>query len=327
MRTAITHFDGDPFVLDFWLKLYDKYWRGEVTKIIADVCYDPETVTEEALIFQKELLAKFPEIEVVWIDKAQVPEISNNNLIPKVADGNILLIESDGFIFGRGIVDACFKKIEEEGFDMVASEYSIIPSELQGAVEARGYMRNFMFIRAKLLHSVAIDFLPQHLNRGIKIAGLTENLDGEYDTDCFGWVALQIAALKPNVFWVPPNYMSRTEKFSTDRYLNYKWVHIRQFNSSVLGFGSPNFKRFKNNDKKNIKHLSNVAKDHDEAQWQFIKAVAFRLIMLDTFQYVDKIPDFYLQYAKVITKVIESCKLPMVEIAELKGYYRGMMMV
>ena len=104
-RCAITHFDGDPICLDFWLLLYEKYWKGEVDTIYADVCYDPTLVTPDLLGRQQKSLERFPEIKVEFIPEVHPPEWSNPRLVKQTTEDNILLIESDGWIFGKGEVD------------------------------------------------------------------------------------------------------------------------------------------------------------------------------------------------------------------------------
>lgn len=327
MRVAVTHFDGDPFVAEFWLRLYEKYWRGEVNKIYTDICYDPELVPEPIIKYQRQLFEKYPEITTRWQDSKQIPEISNMQLIPQAEGEVIMLVESDGFIFKKGVVDDCCKQIEEKGYDLCSAPFTIIPEGLSEVVESKGHMRCFMFIRKKLLNQVEIDLMPKHLNRGLKIKGLTDYLDKEYDTDCFGWVSLQLAALKPRTYWTEANLCEPDFWDKSKRYEKYGWVHVRQMNSSVLGFGNKFFKGFANNDKKIIREMKKALAGGPAAEWQYIKACAFRLLMLETFPDKEVIPTYYNDYRSTLLNIISLFKLDFVKIQEMKGYFKGLMEV
>ena len=325
MRTVITHFDGDPFVAEFWLRLYEKYWRGEVNKIYTDICFDPELVPEPIIEYQKKLFLKYPEITTRWQPSPQVPEISNNQLIPQAEGETIMLTESDGFIFRSGVVDSCFKKIEEGGYDLCSAPFFIIPGGLSEALGTRGHMRCFLFVKKELLNKIEIDLMPRHLARGIKINGLTDFLDKEYDTDCFGWVSVQLAALKPNTFWTEANLCEPDFWDKSERYRDYGWVHVRQMNSSVLGFGCKFFKGFAQKEKKIIKEMRMALSGGKPAEWQYVKACAFRLLMLETFSDKEEIGDYYNTYRNVILDVISTLKVDFAKIPAMKGYFKGLM--
>lgn len=325
MRTAVTHFDGDPFVTEFWLRLYEKYWRGEVNKIYTDICYNPELVPEPIIEYQRKLFLKYPEITTRWQPSKQIPEISNNQLIPQAEGEVIFLIESDGFIFKKGVVDDCCKKIESGGYDLCSAPFSLIPSGLSEAIQSKGHMRCFMFLNRKLLDQIEIDLMPRKLRRGDKIKGFTDNLDREYDLDCFGWMSLQLTCLKPNTLWTNANLCEPDFWDKSERYENYGWVHVRQMNSSALGYGCKFFEGFIKKDKKVMKEMKKALQGGPAAEWQYIKACAFRLLMLETFPDKEEIWMYYKEYKNTIFEIMEKFKIDFAKVQEIKGYFKGLM--
>jgi len=83
MKTVITHFDGDPFILSFWLRLYDKYWRGETDTIDLSICYNPDKLPQEVINYNIEQLKKYKEIALfiqLWSRKAQCLKTKPENI-------------------------------------------------------------------------------------------------------------------------------------------------------------------------------------------------------------------------------------------------------
>ena len=118
-KAIITHFDGDPFTLHYWLMLYRKYWRGEADKIYLTICHDPQIATAEVEAYNKSLLAQFPEIIVEYLDHKITPEEGNKLSYQKTTEDLIGFVESDGLIFKKGLVDQMFRLLEFEKQDVV----------------------------------------------------------------------------------------------------------------------------------------------------------------------------------------------------------------
>jgi hypothetical protein len=120
MKTAaVVHFDGDPVVINFWLLIYSKFWRGEVNKIYCNCYSDSET---DSIL--RELFGNYPEIEVIWLSVKQTPEMTNNQLIPKVKEDLVFLTEEDNFILEKGLVANSFNRLNN--VDIVAPDYALV---------------------------------------------------------------------------------------------------------------------------------------------------------------------------------------------------------
>ncbi len=312
-RCAITHFDGDPFILDFWLLLYKKYWKGEVNTVYTDVCYDPSIVTPDLVERQKTSLARFPEIKAEFIPQVHAPEYSNPILINKATEDDVLLIESDGWIFGRGVVDKYFKEIEENKVDIVAGNYQLLPEVTDVVLGYAGFMRNFFFINGELLWSLDLDLCPRHIN----------DLGG-FDVDCFGYISYQLALKKPRVLYIPCNFVQDPQ---TEDLVTNPWLHIRQMNSSFLGFGNAGngiFKGFMDGDETKIAQIRNEVTGNPHAIWLYRKVCAMRLLMI--YVLCDLSP-FAEKYKQTIKKVVFDLGLDWDKVQGLVTYYRTVMKV
>jgi hypothetical protein len=178
-------------------------------------------------------------------------------------------------------------------FDIVAPDYAILPPEVWDKY-GRGWMRSMFFVKKSLLDKIEIDFNPRHVDEG--------------DLDCFGYIALQLAKLDPEVFLLENHNLNPDNPYLKD------YIHIRQFNSSNLGFGTHYFEDFRE-----VKDTGLNLKDNPEAVWQWVKSVAFRLLFLESF------PDgqYKTMYNHVLYSVIETLQLPKESITALQYYYKG----
>ncbi len=304
MRACITHFDGDPLVLDFWLMLYRKFWRGEVDTIYAKVCYFPEIITPEIIEQEKKSFSEFPEIKVEWQNHPQVPEISNGELIKKSTEDHLMLLESDGWIFGKGLVDKHFKIVEGD-MDIVAGNYKLLGDVDEINLGYSGFMRNFFFCKTSVLKSIDLDFMPKQI-------------PGKPDLDCFGWICLQLAQKKVKVHYISTNMVD--EEPAPAMSIDSQWLHIRHFNSSLLGFGNYGdiFKGFKEDDRASIEKVRGNTIGSPTAEWMYCKAIAFRFLMMGVMKPKGA---FYDEYQHVLFKVISELQLDMGRIYTIRDRF------
>lgn len=324
-RAVVTHFDGDPFLLNFWLLLYEKYWRGECDKVYMSVFYNPKVVPEEAVAFNRELLAKFPEIKIYWLDSWDIPERANQTLLKEVTEDQIGLIESDGFIYGKGVVDQCFRLLDQ-GQDIVAPPWILINDPyISGDLTTKGFMRCFFFTKKSVLDQIDIDFMPRTIPANTKLAD-NYSTDKPQDLDCFGWICWQLALLRLKVTLTPNNVLGPDEIMKP--YSNFKWVHVRQMSSSALGMGGGEYGMWADNNSKNIveKVFSIFNEDFPDgpAEYTYVKAVAFRFLFWSIMENKEVLGEFSNQYRQVLDMVIDYYNMPREKIAEIKGFYKGL---
>jgi hypothetical protein len=295
-RAIITHFDGDPFTLNAWLTLYEKYWRGECDTVYVTLYYNPKVVPSDVIDFNKRLLNDYPEIKASIIGEHHPPEKGNQDSLTIAKEDYIGLIESDGLIYSKGVVDQCFRLLEKEGQDVVAPPWELIKdSYMNGDLHSKGFMRCFTFAKKSIWDKTDHDFMPRSIPANTRI---TEDYCTErnIDLDCFGWISWQMLLLTNKITYTPSNVLGPDVIFNP--YSNFKWVHIRQMSSSAIGMGGGEFGIWTGDD--DVKLLDKVMRLFNEdfpngpAEFTHIKAVAFKLLFYDMLiskQTIDELPE------------------------------------
>jgi len=302
---CVTHFDGDPLITQFWLMMYEKYWRGEVDKLYVDVCFHKDLVDDNIRNAQKQMFQAFPEIEVQYIEGHRIPELANNDLVPQVQEDYVFLTETDNLVFGRGQIKKYFNLLKR--YDIIASPTQIIPEGL--GMSRDGYMRSFMFVRNSLLKKIEIWFPP-----------ITKN---GLDYDTFGWISYQLIQLNPHYLRLPDKSLSPDKLFNKRLFKKTKWVHLRQMNSSLLGFGiGVIYKGFRDKDERIMQMCVAELQDSEHAIYTYMKGIAFRLLMLDVLLPPKELEVFYKQYRELLLFMVEYLKLPEEQITAIVTYYK-----
>lgn len=325
-RAIITYFDGDPFTMWVWLKLYQIYFADEVGKVYAGYNTGAD-LPVEVKVYNQTLLESFPNIYIFPGD-FRIPEAANNAILKELPAefAYVGLIESDGLIFQKTLVDTCFRLLEKEKQDIIASKYPLIDyPHAVGDLGVNGFMRNFFFVKRELLNKIDVDFMPHKVPMGERL------LDGhpvsrDIELDCFGWVSLQLACLKPKItYFENPNVTpDNLFRFNGNA---WRWLHIRQMSSSGLGMGGSEFDSWHKKDfsylRKHLLYLFGGEFPRGSAEFTYIKSAAFKLLFWDLFPDKEKIPEFAYQYREALDLAIKYYALPEPKVYELKGYYRG----
>ena len=246
MRAIVTHFDGDPYLLSYWLSLYSKYWADEVDRVYMTICHNDQVLNDETTQFTKAIVAKYPKVQAHYMKSTMSPEQGNQYLLQYVTEDHIGLIESDGFIFEKGLVDRMFKHLEQ-GFDVVCPEWKLITdSWFMKSYDYQGFMRCFFFVKKAILDKTDLDFTPHSVLPTHLIPNTDKEFGTSFDLDCFGWLSVQIMTQKPAIKIVPANVLTPDNILNPETFSEYKWCHVRQLSSSALGFGTNEFQTWKN---------------------------------------------------------------------------------
>lgn len=330
-RAVVTHFDGDPFTLHAWLTLYENNWRGECDKVYLSMYYNPKVVPQSVIEYQKMMIQAYPEIQATIKPCQLPPEIGNSDTLKTVTEDYIGLIESDGLIYGRGIVDQCFRLLENDKQDVVAPHwYLITEGYFAKQNESAGFMRCFTFVRKSILDKTDLDFMPRTIPKGTK---LPEEYTTQKDValDCFGWMSWQMLLLTDKVTYTPANILKPDNIL--EPYSNFKWVHVRQMSSSALGMGGGEFAMWTQKDEvpmiQATLRLLNADYHNGSAEFTYIKAVAFKMLFLEAFKkrvYPAKemLNEFASDYKQMLEAVIDCYNLPRERIYEIKGFYKAL---
>lgn len=324
-RAIITHFDGDPFTINAWLAMYERHWRGECDAVYATVYYNPEVVPADVVAFNKTLLADYPEIHATFEARHAPPEAGNQASLKLCKEKYIGLIESDGMIYAKGVIDQCFRLLEKEGQDIVAPPWYLIDDPyFNGDLQSKGFMRCFLFTKKELLDKTDLDFMPRTIPANTQVTD-------EYKTvrdvalDCFGWLSWQLLLLTRKITYTPNNVLGPDNILAP--YSNFKWVHIRQMSSSALGMGGAEYALWKNDNNTLLDRVLKLVNDNfpgGPAEFIHIKALAFKLLFWDMFKSKQTIKEFAEDYRHMLETVIDYYNIPREQIYEIKGFYRGL---
>lgn len=327
-RAVITHFDGDPFTINAWLMLYEKYWRTECDAVFATIYYNPKTVSTEVLAYIKILLADYPEIKTEYSDKEILPEIGNQKSLLAAIDkyDYIGMIESDGLIYQSGIVDQCFRLLEDQKQDIVAPAWELIDDPyFNGDLASKGFMRCFFFAKSELLKQTDCDLMPKKIPANTQIVPDYSTIRN-IELDCFGWLSWQLLLLTNKITYVPNNILGPDNILSP--YNNYKWVHIRQMSSSAVGMGGAEFELWQTRDDNDV--LDKIWRFYTEdfpngpAEFIYLKTVAFKLLFYDLLLSKQSIQEFANDYKYILDSVVDCLALPKEKLYEVKGFYKGL---
>lgn len=325
-RAIVTHFDGDPFTLNAWLTMYDKYWRGECDKVYMSLYYNPDVVPQTVVDFDTRLIADFPEITATILPIHQPPEVGNQQTLKTVKEDYIGLIESDGFVYGRGVIDQCFKLMENEGQDIVAPPWFLIDDQyFNGDLGSKGFMRCFTFAKKSIFDQTDLDFMPRTITANTPV---TDKYSTAKDValDCFGWMSWQMLLITNKITMTPCNVLGPDNILCP--YSNFKWVHIRQMSSSAIGMGGAEFGLWSKGAEQEI--ISRVLRLFDgdfpdgPAEFIHIKAVAFKLLFWDMLLSKQSLGNFADDYRQMLEAVIDYYNILREKVYEIKGYYKGL---
>ena len=308
---AITHFDGDPVTLNYWLYLYDKYWRDEVDKVYLVLSYNPEISVPEIIAFNKKVISQYSNIILIETTIPTIPEIGNKMAVEQAKEDLLFFIESDGLIFGKGLVKEHLDMIREDKCDIVGGDYTLLPEPLATDLNFRGLMRNFLFCKREDFMRTDLYFLPY--------------MYGDIPLDCFGWISLQLRQQNPRINYVPHNCLHPSREMDMGLYQKYKWLHIRQMSSSTLGIGTDKggFIDWMNRDPYSVGTIRGTVLRGNHAEWTYMKAVAFKSLMLERMD--NSILGFIPMYRDTLDFVISALDLNITHINKVMNFYRNLL--
>jgi len=102
--------NAHPFLMAYWLYLFNKYWQDEVDKVY--ICLS-QPVYPRAWLYTKQLLSTNPKIVIIetnapWPNSVEVG-------IGRSSEASLLINHDDLFVFKHGVVDDMFSIVENEG--------------------------------------------------------------------------------------------------------------------------------------------------------------------------------------------------------------------
>lgn len=234
-RAVLLPTPGDPFLLEYWLNLYKRFWKNTVDGLYV---YVNSEIPDEVIQFNSNILDEADAKLCLWsnnmIDHGEALE----RLLKHVDEDVVMLVEDDGFIFKSGKVDACFHKLERTPYKVVASKRgSCSPTLMDQAAEKWGlrydglgdqgsnFWPNFFFIETELLKKVKSPFGAKQWQQGEKVLGINEPSIAISNGDTFVAASLEIRGLLDKIdqpaqdgshnsdsyIWYEPQYHGNTD--------------------------------------------------------------------------------------------------------------------
>ena len=119
-RSVLVSSCGDPFLDHFVFKLFKERWYDEVDHFWINInnhSQVPQDIIGESL----NKFSQDPKIHIIYHPNGIGNGKPITEMVKLCESELIMLLENDGFIFGSGIVNDCFQKIEVDGCDAVVS--------------------------------------------------------------------------------------------------------------------------------------------------------------------------------------------------------------
>jgi len=250
-RAAILPFPGDPFLLNYWLKYFDKYWGNEVDKLYI---YLNSPIEKPVVDFIRDLCLKRPKINFTYnpqqIDHGDVI----NRVLDIVTEDYVMLIEDDCFVWRDGVIKGCFELIERGEYDCVGSKRGSCSFEILNEAEriwgiptqgfgdqGCNFWPNLFFTKKSILLDTDRNFCGKRWGRGEIIPALQGYLcETDLHGDTFVNTSLQLRAKGYKFGYIPQyhgspddieHYRSNIMMFDG----NAPYTHVGSLSSGISG--------------------------------------------------------------------------------------------
>ncbi len=162
----------------------------------------------------------------------------------------VLFCEMDGIIFTQNIVDRCFKMLENDEADIIASErMSCTPEVARIAAEefhldysglgdhGCNFWPNFFFVKRSLLLQTDLDFGPHGWEKGTLLFG--REVQEKSAADTMGWMSLQLRSLTKKIITLPQYHTSPYDLDDLQKHegifdRHAQWIHIGSISGSLF---------------------------------------------------------------------------------------------
>jgi len=247
MRAAFLPLSGDPFVACLWLKFFKEVWQDEVDALY--VCYNTDIDKKVVDFITKRF--EHPKIHFTYIDHPAGASATLDTYFNVSKEETLLLIEEDGFIWKKGLVDSLFEKIECGEYDAIGSPRMSCTPGIAEATRIKynldysgvgdkgpNFWPNFFFIKRDDLEKTTLHFGAKSWKKGEIIPGLGLKCEGDENGDTFVWMSIQLRAMGLRFLEVPQCHcypLDIDDKLTGERlWLNadFGWLHSGSLSAS-----------------------------------------------------------------------------------------------
>lgn len=246
-RAAFLPLSGDPFVACLWLKFFKEVWQDEVDALY--VCYNTD-IDKKVVDFVTEKF-KHPKVHFTYLNHPAGASCALDTYFDKSEEEVILLIEEDGFVYKKGLLDSLFKKIERGECDAIGSPRMSCSQGISEATRVKynldysgvgdkgpNFWPNFFFVKRSDLEKTDRFFGAKGWKKGEIIPGLDLKVEDIESGDTFVWMSIQLRALGLRFFEVPQCHCYpldlEDEKTKERLWLNpdFGWLHSGSLSAS-----------------------------------------------------------------------------------------------
>ena len=248
-RVAFLPTPGDPFLIKLWLKYY-KVWANDIDKLYIHL----NNVQDKRIYeYVKNLAKEYDNIEIIYRPEQIEHGDALAELTTLVNDPYVMFIEDDAFIIKPGVVDKCFKSIEDGDCDAVGSKRACCSTWLYEKLSdmfvidnsgfgdhGPNFWPNFFFVKHKDLMATNLKFGAKLWPKGSYVKEVNEYAPEDQASDTFVWGSMQLRNMDLK-FKIMPQYHGNTDDVSD--YVRTKniwdghcpWFHVGSLSSGFHG--------------------------------------------------------------------------------------------
>lgn len=251
-RAVLLPYPGDPFLLRYWLDLFNRVWGKEIDHLYIHL----NSPIEKPAVDYIRKLCDDPKITLKYTDHQIEHGDAIDELLDMVKENYIALIEDDFYIFKPGMVDRCFRFIEMGTADIVGSKRGSCSDEISQASKEKynldysgygdtgcNFWPSAFFSTKKLLLETDRDFKARAWQKGETIAPLDHIVEADTVVgDTFVNTSIQLLAKVPQnrIIYIPQYHGSPDDLMHYQKGMNLwdgkaPWVHVGSLSSGIGG--------------------------------------------------------------------------------------------
>lgn len=251
-RAAILPFPGDPYLLTYWLHLFRSIWYDEIDQLYI---YFNSPIEEKAVKYVQ-ALSDDPKITLYYTPRQiEHGEAIKHALHELVKEDYVMLVEDDGFVFKKTMVDSCFFQLENGRFDIIGSKRGSCSTEIYNAAMAQfglsdvglgdngpNFWPCFFFAPTPLLRKID-NFAAKAWTKGQVVPYINYIVEPDVvASDTMVEASLQLRSMVPiHRIGIVPQYHAHPDDM--DHYRNRQflfdggahWCHIGSLSSGIGG--------------------------------------------------------------------------------------------
>ena len=204
----------EPFVSLLFFKFFKDVWEDEVDKLY--VCFNSD-LDKRVVDYVEKRFRESPKVVWIYVDHPIGNGEPINRCLDVCGEDLIVLMEDDGYVYRKGVVDKCFARIESGECDALGSPRGSCTTELYSVAMNRfnyptGYYGDvgpnfwpcFFFAKRKDLLRTDQNFGSKNFRKGryIKELDWTPS-DDKQCGDTFVWASIQLRAMGLRFCYVP----------------------------------------------------------------------------------------------------------------------------